>query len=168
MKLFITVIAAIFLLQGCATGKGISHFPDRESEKCDNVTWYNPQNSSVSGWTIPYYIIPLWYERWDKSEDDLSVEIYFKVDTDNRDHLSTSDVYLKSPENTKPIEPSSVKISSDGSYENSRFLMYKLEFPIAAGSVEEFELVFSREIFGCTISPIHYKKSEYDFNGQIL
>lgn len=158
----------MLFLQSCAIGKGVSHFPNRESEKCNDVTWYNPFSTAVSGWSIPYYIIPLWYVQWDHSEEDLRIEIYFKVEKKNRDLLSANDVFLRAAENKKTISPNSVKISSDDSHEDSRFLVYELKFPIASGSVEEFELVFTRPIFGCSISPINYKKSEYDFNNQIL
>jgi hypothetical protein len=122
----------------------------------------------VSGWSVPYYIIPLWYEQWDRSDEELRVAIYFKVELNNRDLLSENDVFLKMAENENLISPNSVKISSDGSFENSRFLIYEMEFPLAAGSIEEFQLILTRPIFGCTISPINYKKSEYNFNGQIL
>jgi hypothetical protein len=158
----------MLLLLGCATGKGISHIPDRGAQKCDDVTWYNPQSSALSGWSVPYYIIPLWYEQWDHSDENLRVKLYFKVEMNNRDSFTTHDVYLKAAETENEIQPSSVIITSDGSYENSRFLMYQLEFPLASGSLNEFDLVFIREIHGCKIESINYKKSEYDFNSKVL
>ncbi len=166
--LSIAFASLLLLLQGCAVGKGISHVPDRESATCNDVTWYNPLERSISGWSVPYYIIPFWYQRWDHSNENLKVDLYFKIENDNKDRLSQNDLYLQRANSEEIIKPLSVKMTSSISHKTSYFLVYQSEFPIPAGELEEFEVIFKREIYGCDIKSIKYKSSEYDFNGTVL
>ena len=46
--------------------------------------------------------------------------------------------------------------------------MYELEFDVLVSGIDEFILYIEQPIYGCEIPPIHFKKSDYDFNGTVL
>jgi hypothetical protein len=155
------------LLQACAVRSGISYVPDTDSITCDDVTWFNPQGSAISGWSVPYYIVPLWYEKWDNSSENLKIKLYFKIETEV-EQISSESFYIKDLATNEALSPLNVKLTSNIPYEQSHFLMYEAEFPISSGAWTKFELHFNREVYGCDIPPITYTKIEDGFNGAIL
>jgi hypothetical protein len=104
--------------------------------------------------------VPFWYHSWDDSEENLKIKLYFKVEVINRDYLSKDDLYLQRPESERPIYPVSANLINNNGHKTSIFLMYESGFAVKAGELEEFEIIFKRDVHGCHIAPIKYKKSK--------
>tara|TARA_R110000868_G_scaffold17258_1_gene75925 strand:+ start:214 stop:663 length:450 start_codon:yes stop_codon:yes gene_type:complete len=144
------------------TGKQLSFLPDRKLEQCDKVTSYNPEPSHISGWAVPYYIIPLWHESFDNSKENLRIGLSFKI-KGSYNSLSSRSLLIYDLTNKKSYWPISIKNTSNIRHKESKFLRYEAEFDVSAEEIHDFELQFQEKIYTCSIPPVKYKKSEHRF-----
>jgi len=151
-------------LQACIAGKINGYFPDPKSVKCDDVTWLTPQASPIFGWSVPYYIVPLWYEQFDHSRNNLNIELSFRIDG-TIESLSVNRIFIIDAVSNDKYVPLSIQLISDGSYKTSHFLTYRAEFNVPQNKLDKFELHFSEAIYGCLPPPIIYTKAKESFNG---
>lgn len=122
---------------------------------------------SSSSWSVLYYIIPLWYENWNHSSENLTIDLYFKAEIEPLE-IPGDTFFIKTGGGDLKCWPIAIYLSGNVQKEKSHFLMYKARFDIQASQVEEFELVFTKNIYNCSIPSINYKKTTFDFKGTIL
>ena len=119
--------------------------------------------SAVSGRAVYYYIVPFGYSKWDFSAKNLTLPLYFKIEG-GVETISPSTLAVTNLKTGEHYESQDVRLRSNGSHNNARFLVYEAEFAVSPSALEVFQLTFAQNVYGCSIPPITYTKQEGSLN----
>ena len=171
---FVSVFTCL-LLTGCAFGRATRLVPVPHSIKCDENTRFYVTAINVSGWGVPYYIVPLGYSQWDNSTKNLVISLHFftggaiqKISPNAVQTISPNIVTITNLKTGERLRPRSVRLTTNDSHINSRSLAYEADFDVAPATLELFELSISEDVFGCRIPPITFTREEGSYHERVL
>jgi len=164
---FALILILPLSLAGCATGSATRFEASTRFFQCDELTSMQISPIPISGWGVPYYVVPLWYSRWDHSKDNLVFPLYLSTQR-QPETIKADTLVLTNTLTGQEYAATSAILTSHVPYQDKHFLMYDIVFPIQREQLNNFTISFTAPIYGCQPPKLLFDRSSSGYNERLL